>query len=119
MSDSRLHISSDTGIEKPYYDYKITTPEAEQFEALHDSQHIFHDTHQRVNELLEPIQQDPNTLTLDNTTLPDENYTHETILILLALQLLQTPIFPKFLQHNLKRKPTIRKLLQYKMIPHL
>ena len=69
----------ETNIENPYYDYNTTTQEAEQIETLHDTQNIFHDTQQRVNELLEPTQQNQNTLTLDNTTVPDENNTHEII----------------------------------------
>ena len=42
----------------------------------HKSQDISPDTHQRVNEFLEPIQQDQNTLTIDVTTVPDENNHH-------------------------------------------
>ena len=47
-------------------------------ETLHDLHDIFHDTHQRVNGLLEPIQQDEKTLTLDIITVPDGNSTHES-----------------------------------------
>ena len=72
-SDSRSYISSDKTIENPYYDYDITTLQTVQNETLHDPQDNFQDTHQKVTELLELI------LLL--------------LLILIASQLLQTPIF--------------------------
>ena len=46
--------------------------------TLHDPQDTFQDTHQIVDELLEPIQQSQKKRTLDNTIVPDENRTHET-----------------------------------------
>ena len=46
------HISSETIIENPFYDYDIKTPKTEQIETRHDPQDTFHDTHQIVNKLL-------------------------------------------------------------------
>ena len=59
-------MSSDTTIEILYYNCETT--QTEQIETLHDPHDTFHEIHQTVNELLEPIQQDQNSLFLDNTT---------------------------------------------------
>ena len=93
----------------------ITAPRTD-----HDSQDIFHDTHQIVTELLGPTQQYQNTLTLDHTaTVPDKNNTvhihMKLMLILIASQLLQTLIFLLFLQDKLNTTPMITRLLQCKM----
>ena len=81
-SDSRPNTSSDTNIENSYYIYETTTPDAEQFETLQDSQDTFHDAHEVFNELVEPTQPNQTTVTLDHTsTVPDETNTnkHEII----------------------------------------
>ena len=83
-SDSRHYRSYDKTFENHYYEYDTTTPQAEQIgtfqteqiETLHDPQDTFHGTHQILNELLKPTQQNQKTLTLDNTsTVSNKNNT--------------------------------------------